>query len=186
MKVDSIASERLDLVLLSSEIVQPLLAGRRSEAEERGGFSLPPGWPNEHDRRFLELRLRQATENPAEAPWLVRAVVLRNEQRPMIGHAGFHGAPGTNARHEPRAVELGYTVFPEHRRRGYATEAVRALLAWAERQGIRHFIASVGPRNVPSLALVRRLGFHEVGRHWDEEDGEELEFELLTDVSVGG
>jgi len=28
------------------------------------------------------------------------------------------------------------------------------------------------------LALVRRLGFQEIGRHWDEEDGEELEFEL--------
>jgi hypothetical protein len=27
---------------------------------------------------------------------------------------------------------------------------------------------------------VRRLGFVEVGRHWDDEDGEELEFLLIS------
>ena len=46
------------------------------------------------------------------------------------------------------------------------------------RSGIQRFIASISPGNKASLALVRRLGFQEFGRHWDEEDGEELEFEL--------
>ena len=76
-------------------------------------------------------------------------------------------------------------IFPDCRRRGYATEAVRALLAWAEQQGTHHFIASIAPDNAASLALVRRLGFQETGRHWDDEDGEELEFELLRGVSGG-
>ena len=52
------------------------------------------------------------------------------------------------------------------------------LLDWARAEGIHRFVASVGPGNEPSLAIVRRLGFVEVGRHWDDEDGEELEFEL--------
>ena len=70
-------------------------------------------------------------------------------------------------------------MFEEFRGRGYATEAARALLAWAcDEHGIRHFIASVAPGNAPSLAIVRRLGFVETGRQWDEEDGEELVFEL--------
>src|SRR6266542_3413803 len=30
----------------------------------------------------------------------------------------------------------------------------------------------------PADERERRLGFREIGRHWDEEDGEELEFEL--------
>jgi RimJ/RimL family protein N-acetyltransferase len=77
-------------------------------------------------------------------------------------------------------VEIGYTIFPEHRRHRYATEAVVGLLDWARAQGIHRFIASVGPENEPSLKLVRRLGFVEVGRHWDDEDGEELEFELVN------
>ena len=62
---------------------------------------------------------------------------------------------------------------------------MRALIAAAETQGVRRFVASVGPENEPSLAIVRRLGFVEVGRHWDDQDGEELEFELILDGRSG-
>jgi RimJ/RimL family protein N-acetyltransferase len=176
---ETIRSERLELLWLSPELLGALLAGRRDEAGRLGGFTIPAAWPDEHDGRFLALRLRQTLEVPSRGPWYVRAIVLPDE-RQMIGHIGFHGPPGVNARRDPDAVELGYTVFPEHRRRGYATEAVRALLAHAQTEGVTRFIASVAPDNEPSLAIVRRLGFVEVGRHWDEEDGEELEFELAT------
>ena len=177
MSVESVRSARLELVWLSPELIEALLEGRRDEAERVGGFSIPHGWPDEHDARFLAHRLRQTREEPGRGAWYVRAIVRQGE---MVGHIGFHGPPGVNARREPDAVELGYTVFPGHRRRGFATEAVRALLAHVRGQGIRRFIASVGPGNEPSLRLVRGLGFVEVGRHWDDEDGEELEFELVT------
>jgi [ribosomal protein S5]-alanine N-acetyltransferase len=146
---------------------------------------IPPEFPDEHDRRFIALRLRQTKEDPSRGPWYVRAIVLPEDDRPMIGHIGFHGPPGVNVCRDPDAVEVGYTIFPEHRQRGYATEAVGALIAAAEAQGIRRFSASVGPENAPSLAIVRRLGFVEVGRHWDDEDGEELEFELILDGRTG-
>jgi ribosomal-protein-alanine N-acetyltransferase len=181
MNVETVRSERLELVWLSPQLIEALLEGRPEEAARIGGFAIPVGFPDEHDRRFLALRLRQTEHDPSRAPWYVRAIVLAQDDRPMIGHIGFHGPPGVNARRDPDAVELGYTIFPEHRRRGYATEAVRALIAAAETQGVRRFVASVGPENEPSLAIVRRLGFVEVGRHWDDEDGEELEFELSSD-----
>jgi ribosomal-protein-alanine N-acetyltransferase len=104
--------------------------------------------------------------------------VLRSEGQ-MVGHAGFHGPPGVNGPAKADAVEVGYTVFPEFRGQGFATEAARALLDWAaERHGIRSFIASVAPNNEPSLAIVRKLGFVQTGEQWDEEDGLELVFEL--------
>jgi RimJ/RimL family protein N-acetyltransferase len=108
----------------------------------------------------------------------------------MIGHAGFHGPPGVNGRKDPEALEVGYTVFPPFRRQGYATEAVTALMDWAQgEKGIRRFIASVSPDNEPSLAMVRKLGFVQTGEQWDEEDGLELVFDLerplVTDVSRG-
>jgi RimJ/RimL family protein N-acetyltransferase len=170
---DPIATERLELVWLSPELIAAILDGRGDELP----FTAPGDWPDDHDRRFLAFRLRQTNDDPSRAPWLVRAIVLP-ESGEMIGHIGFHGPPGINARREADALEVGYTVFPEHRRQGYATEAVRALLAWAREQGVGHFIASVAPHNEPSLRLVRRLGFAEVGSHWDDEDGKELEFEL--------
>ena len=71
----------------------------------------------------------------------------------MVGHAGFHGPPGVNGPEKSGAVELGYTIFPDFRGRGLATEAARALMDWAEEtHGIVHFIASIAPTNEPSLA----------------------------------
>ena len=163
---------------LTEPMLAALLEGTRADFERLGGFVVPDDWPDDHDRRFLRFRLRQMREEPERERWLVRAVVLRGDERPMIGHVGFHGPPGVNSLKAPDAVEIGYTIFGDHRRRGYAGEAVRGLLDWARAQGIDHFVASVGPQNEPSLAIVRRLGFREVGRHWDDEDGEELEFEL--------
>jgi RimJ/RimL family protein N-acetyltransferase len=172
---ETISTERLELVWLSPQLVEAILGGSRDDL----GFEVPNDWPDEHDRRFLAFRLRQMGDEPARGRWLVRGIVLA-ETRELIGHVGFHGPPGINSLKAPDAVEVGYTIFPEHRRCGYATEAVVALLDWARTQGIYRFVASVGPENEPSLAIVRRLGFIEVGRHWDDEDGEELEFELVT------
>jgi [ribosomal protein S5]-alanine N-acetyltransferase len=164
-----IETERLRLVPLDEQLMAALIDGGELP------FAVPAGWPDEHDGRFLGLRLRQLRESPERLAWPVFAIVRDGA---ILGHIGYHGPPGVNARSAPDAVEVGYTIFPEHRRQGYATEAVRALLEHARGQGVHRFVASVGPGNEPSLAIVRRLGFVEVGRHWDDEDGEELEFEL--------
>jgi RimJ/RimL family protein N-acetyltransferase len=164
-----IRTERLELVPLGANLIEALLDG--------GGlpFAVPADWPDEHDARFLRMRLRQLGEQPERIDWPVYAIVREGE---MVGHIGYHGPPGVNARNAEGAVEVGYTVFPEHRRQGIAGEAVRGVLARTSERGVERVIASVAPDNDPSLALVRRLGFVEVGRHWDDEDGEELEFEL--------
>ncbi|MBD0329853.1 MAG: GNAT family N-acetyltransferase [Thermoleophilia bacterium] len=178
-RVPAITSERLELVSLSPTFMEALLAGDRPQATALAGHALPDGWPDRHDGAFLRLRARQLRDDPGAQEWLVRGLVLREDGRPMVGHAGFHGPPGVNAVARPDAVELGYTIFPPYRGRGYASEAVRALIGWARgERGIRRFVASVAPDNAPSLAIVRKLGFVETGRHWDEEDGEELELQL--------
>jgi RimJ/RimL family protein N-acetyltransferase len=51
-----------------------------------------------------------------------------------------------------------------------------------ERASIRRFVLSVGPRNEPSLAIVRKLGFTQTGERMDDEDGRELVFELRRDA----
>lgn len=174
---DTIRTERLELVPLADSL-ELLVEGKRVEAERELGVLLPHWWPDRHDLGFLAFRARQLAAEPDDRDWMPWLVVLGDE-RVMIGHAGFHGRPGKNARNDPDAVELGYMILVAQRGRGYATEVVDALVKWAaDVHGIRRFVASIGPENAPSLALVRKLGFVDVGRHWDDQDGEELEFLL--------
>ena len=173
MQVPAIRTARLELVSMSPEFMRASLEGRLAEAERLLGAALPPDWPGER-ARTIRWRLDELAVNPAAQPWLLRAIVLREPERRLIGHIGFHEPPGSE-----HTVEVGYSVQPEYRRRGYAYEAVEALFAWATHEhGIQRFVASVGPWNEPSLALVSKMGFVQVGVQWDEEDGEELVFEL--------
>ena len=175
----SIETTRLELGPLSPRFLEAIVGGRRDGAQAEIGLELPPWWPDRHDLGFLKLRLGQVTKDPTREEWLPRSIALRGPTPALIGHIGFHGPPGVNGQQRPGALEVGYTVFEPFRRRGYATEAVEGILGWAQAEhGVRHFIASVGPENVPSLALVRRLGFGQTGTQWDDEDGEELVFEL--------
>jgi RimJ/RimL family protein N-acetyltransferase len=177
MDTGTIRTDRLDLVQLTAPVLEAILAGRHEEAGRLGGFTVPARWPGD-DARFFEMRLGQVRDDPERLPWSIRAVVLRDGNQ-AVGHAGFHGPPGVNGLEDPEAVEIGYTVEPEHRRRGYAEETAAGLIAWAATQpGARRVIASIAPDNEPSLGLARKLGFQEHSRVIDEEDGEEIVFVL--------
>jgi RimJ/RimL family protein N-acetyltransferase len=171
--VPSIPTPRLDLVSLSPGAIDALLDGALDRAGAQLGAAVSEEWAAA-SRRPLRYRQQQLRGDPSLQPWLLRAMVLRRPARTVIGHIGFHDAPDARG-----ALEVGYAVLPAHRRRGYAEEAVRALLDWARRERrVRRFIASVSPGNAPSRGLIGKLGFRQTGSRWDEEDGEELVFEL--------
>jgi RimJ/RimL family protein N-acetyltransferase len=170
-EVPDIVSTRLVLASLSPEVIECLLSGDR--ASSRLGFIPHDAWPEEQDEHFLKLRLSQMREDPSAQQWLVRVMLSRDPARTMIGHIGFHGPPVEGA------AELGYTVFPEYRRRGYAREAARALMDWAHREhAVDRFIVSISPENAPSLALAADMRFKRTGEQMDEIDGLEYVFEL--------
>jgi len=68
------------------------------------------------------------------------------------------------AEREPGAGEIGYSVLREHRNRGIATEAVRALLAEAfQTAKLSRVQAFCLPENLASRRLLDRLNFHSDG-----------------------
>lgn len=63
-----------------------------------------------------------------------------------------------------RRMELGYMLSPAHWGKGYASEAVRAVLGFAfERMRLHRVEAELDPRNTASARLLERLGFREEG-----------------------
>ena len=82
----------------------------------------------------------------------------------VIGDIGFFGPPG-----EERTVEIGYGVVPDHRRRGYATEAAGALAGWALRQpGIDSVVARCDVDNEASIRTLERAGFERTAEDADQ------------------
>ena len=60
------------------------------------------------------------------------------------------------------AMEMGWVLVPRAQGKGYATEAVRAALAWSETnfRGIR-LVCMIDPGNVASLKVAGKCGFRQ-------------------------
>lgn len=149
-------------------LLDAFVDGDRVQVSELADYSVPADFPGTA-ATLVELRRIQLAADPARLPWSLRAMV-RRDRRVMVGFVNFHGPPGTNDIAAADAAELGWTVFAEHRRQGYATETARRLMDWArDEHGVRHFISSTTPENAPSLRVHEKLGFRPTGQVVDGE-----------------
>jgi RimJ/RimL family protein N-acetyltransferase len=86
--------------------------------------------------------------------------MIERDSGSAVGDIGFKGPPEDTGR-----IEIGYSVIPDRRRRGYAKEAARALIDWALSQPkVRVIVAGCHPDNVPSIRTLERVGFHRTGK----------------------
>ncbi len=161
---------KIELVLLSAAVLDALNAGAIDRASAAFGRPLPPSFLDHKD--LWGYRIAQVREDPGVLRWLVRAVV-DSSSGAVVGHAGFHGPPDAHG-----MVEIGYTIEPACRRRGYARATVAALIDYvASEPGVTTVRASISPDNIASLATIRPFGFVKIGEQMDEIDGLEFIFE---------
>jgi RimJ/RimL family protein N-acetyltransferase len=76
----------------------------------------------------------------------------------LVGHAGLKKVDNE---HAPNLgdFEIGWLIREDRWRRGYASEAMRAVLEWAfTRHSARHVVALTSKANVPSWKLMEKLG----------------------------
>ena len=107
-------------------LTRPVLVALRDSdltaASTLAGVEFPEFFVGDSELWLWRLRLSDIAANPEAARWIARAAV----DEPggfVVGHAGFHGPPN-----DAGMVEVGYTVVPEYRRRGYARAMLTALL----------------------------------------------------------
>lgn len=142
----SIETARLRLRPYTPADAEQVAAGARPDS----GWS--PGFPREDDRDVARMFLAAPQTEPLFAPLLIE--LLSNDL--VIGGIGFFGPPD-----ESGAVGLGYGVAPEVEGRGYATEALLALLHRGFADGrVRRALADTTHDNAASQRVLEKAGLH--------------------------
>lgn len=127
--------------------------------------------PHPTDPEFIRTRVsRWAQYTASGTEHIFFAVCL---QETVIGYVAFN----------QRAVghEIGYSFHPAYHGKGYAKEALAALLPHLREIGITHFFAGTALNNTPSVKLLTALGFRLNGTEqvsfYQDEKGNPIVFE---------
>ncbi|USI88393.1 alpha/beta fold hydrolase [Rhodococcus pyridinivorans] len=148
--------------------------------------AVPEGWPEFPEA--LPHTLGVIEEDPASSAWWMY-FFLDAETGVLVGSGGFAGAPVNGV------VEIGYEIAPVFRRRGYATAAVRELVALAQATGeVRRVVGRTLARDERSAGVLRAIGFrqsesvqddgHDVTVWTRPLHGTPAQEELISDTSV--
>jgi [ribosomal protein S5]-alanine N-acetyltransferase len=159
----SLRTERLELRPLPPAVAA-VLPRDRAAAEALLGATLPADWPQADLLDVLPLQLQKEGRAADFGIW----VIIERATQTVVGDVGFKGLPADGA------VEIGYSVVPGRRRRGYASEAAAALVDWARGQeDVEVILAACDRGNVASIRTLERLGFARTGM-----DGDEIRWQL--------
>jgi [ribosomal protein S5]-alanine N-acetyltransferase len=157
----TLRTDRLDLIPATPETTRAAIADVPALGRALGA-AVPPSWPPELlDRPALEFTLDKLRRGPPHTAWWLYFVVLRadSDARVLIGSVGYKGPPTDDG-----TVEVGYGILPEYQRRGYASEAVRALVARAFAvPAVHRVIAETLPELTPSIGVMTKCGFTLLG-----------------------
>jgi len=149
----TLTTTRLALVASTPEIARAAVSDGTLLAELLQA-RVPATWPPAAMARALEGYARRLEEEPALAGWLPRYWVAL-EERVLVGAGGFGRRPDDKG-----TLEIGYVVFDEFQRRGYASEAVAALLDWAFVQpGVERVYAKTARSGQASLRVLEKNRF---------------------------
>jgi RimJ/RimL family protein N-acetyltransferase len=120
----------------------------------------------------LSFRIPRVKKAPAFAEIGVILAVERASKL-IVGSAGFHDFPN-----EKGMIEVGFGIVPEKQKQGFGTELLYGMWDFISREpDVKTLRYTVSPANEPSMHIIKKLRFIQVGEQIDEEDGLELIFE---------
>ena len=115
--------------------------------------------------RFMDFAAEQKTAAGAEA--MMRGVTdLYDSETPVFSMTitlrsidRYLGSCGLSQTSDDGVLEIFFTLIPSAQGHGYATEAVEAMIEFAQGRGARRMVAKVFDGNRPSVGVLQRAGF---------------------------
>ena len=151
MNTTNIETNNLRLVLQSPE-------GTRAQIDE-----MTPSEKSELSADWLAL-----VDSAISAdPWIHGFTLVQQADNAVVGSCGFKGPPTTEG-----VVEIAYGINPDYQGRGYATEAVQALVSYAfSNSKVRVVRAHTLTEANASTRVLTKCGFRRIGEVIDPDDG---------------
>ena len=158
-----LTTERLELIPATLELADADLHNRMEFSHQLKATVLdswPPPLNDEDSKKYTVEYLRRY---PEAAGWAAWYWVAKKAKPVAVGMGGFKGLPAGGT------VEIGYSLLPEFQRKGYAMEAVAALLDWAfSHEEVDRVIAETLPDLTPSIRVLKKSGFNNIGKGSEE------------------
>jgi [ribosomal protein S5]-alanine N-acetyltransferase len=172
----TIRTARLELFPLTADAIDALLQGESGRLGSLTGATFPtPVAPPPYMAESLPVvrdRLRSGEQDTEWWNWLI----VRQDNREAVGSVAFGGRPDAGG-----AVLIGYAMYPGWEGKGYATEAVRAMVDWAFAQPGVKFVRALAPVwNTPAVHVAEKVGMRPVASDEDDEIGEVLVYEVAA------
>ena len=146
--VERIKTPRLYITLASNEVMEQVIAAE-SEPEMQKAYG-----------EMLQGAIEHPDIREFYAMWRIG---LRANPEVFIGDVCFKGLDAQGR------VEIGYGVYPQYEKNGYATEAVKAMVNWAiKKPGVNCIEAEAEADNVASLRVLEKCNFVPNGQTGEE------------------
>jgi ribosomal-protein-alanine N-acetyltransferase len=149
--LETLETRHLTLIPFAFEM-KKIVMNDKAKLAEIIGVRVPEHWPGPDLTEALLFFLEEMEKNPTSSIW--DGIIIHTADNVIIGDMGFIGGPD-----ETGVVEIGYSIIPEYRNRGYATEMAQALIRWAfQQQEIKAVIASCLYDNIGSIKVLEKVG----------------------------
>src|SRR6266516_6882299 len=170
--VPTLETKRLQLIPFSLDLKKAAI-NDRARLVEMLGVRVPEHWPGPDLTEALPFFIENMERAPSEPAW--DWIAIHKSDQAVIGDIGFLGGPDQDG-----IVEIGYSIIPEYRNQGYATEMASCLITWAfQEQGIKVVTASCRDDNPGSIKVLEKVGMRRL-----EPDGNMLKWEIRKNTTI--
>lgn len=149
-----IETARLRLVAGTPALAQAALEDRNRFAALLGAYP-DPGWPTPIIGGALTYFADTLASHPELTGWLVWYVIRKSDPVGgcVIGSTGFDGLPDDDG-----SVRVGFSIVEAYCGRGYATEAVKAMMDWAFAHGAKRCYSQTYIENLSAIKVMQKSG----------------------------
>ncbi|MDT2048518.1 GNAT family N-acetyltransferase [Bacillus sp. 1780r2a1] len=144
-------TNRLIMTTFTVEMMEKIMKNKHTFTE-RFSLNVHSEWPLLEYRQFFSYKINKFKETPIENKW--EGLIIHKKTNTIIGDMGFKGGPN-----EEGAINIGYSIVPDQRGKGYASEMGKALVQWGLSQPeVKKVLATCSPDNQPSIKVLQKIG----------------------------